>query len=192
MTKPDLIILPGLGGSGKTHWQSLWERDHPRARRFRPSSWDEPILSDWMAALTQAVSAAETPPVLVAHSLSCLLVAHWQKASAHPVAGAFLVGVPDPKAVIFPPEVGGFADVPETPFRFPALIVASSDDPYATLDHTRLRAAQWGAGLVEAGALGHINGPSGIGDWPQGRALLAAFGAGMGANGPTRFATPMG
>ncbi len=57
-------------------------------------------------------------------------------------------------------------------------IVASSNDPYGTLDHARRRAAQWGAGFIELGALGHINGSSGLGDWPDGLNLLAAFKAG--------------
>jgi predicted alpha/beta hydrolase family esterase len=56
--------------------------------------------------------------------------------------------------------------------------VASSNDPYGTLDHARRRAAQWGAGFIELGALGHINGSSGLGDWPDGLNLLAAFKAG--------------
>lgn len=36
----------------------------------------------------------------------------------------------------------------------------------------------WKAGLVMAGAAGHINGDSGLGAWPFGAALLEAFVAG--------------
>ena len=36
-------------------------------------------------------------------------------------------------------------------------------------------AADWGARIVEIGARGHINGESGLGDWPEGRALLASL-----------------
>ncbi len=64
--------------------------------------------------------------------------------------------------------------------RFPALIVASTDDPYGTLDHATSCAIAWSAGLVVAGALGHINGASRLGHWPQGMALFSAFRSGAG------------
>lgn len=174
----DIIILPGIGGSGEEHWQTHWERSNPRARRFQPTNWNQPDLSDWIAALDRAVAATEEAPLLVAHSLACLLIAHWQRASPLPVAGAFLVAVPDPKSEVFPAEAAGFADVPQDRFRFPSLIVASSDDPYGTIGYARAQAARWGSGIVEAGALGHINGRSGLGDWPIGSVLFDAFAAG--------------
>ncbi|MEZ2132832.1 MULTISPECIES: RBBP9/YdeN family alpha/beta hydrolase [unclassified Sinorhizobium] len=174
----DVVILPGIGGSGEEHWQTHWERRNSRIRRFQPTDWDRPDLSDWIAALDRAVFTAEEAPLLVAHSLACLLVAHWQRASRLPVAGAFLVAVPDPKSEVFPAEAADFADVPRDKFRFPSLIVASSDDPYGEIEYARARAAQWGSGIVEAGPLGHINGQSGLGDWPNGWALFHAFAAG--------------
>ena len=50
------------------------------------------------------------------------------------------------------------------------------DEP--TIEHARERASQWGSGIVEVGELGHVNEASGLGDWPQGKALLVAFAAG--------------
>ncbi|TIX30708.1 MAG: serine hydrolase family protein, partial [Mesorhizobium sp.] len=104
-----------------------------------------------------------------------LLVAHWQLVSKRACAGAFLVAVPDPASQAFPASVRGFAGAPAGRLRFPSLIVASSDDPYGSLDHAGTKAAQWGSGLHVAGALGHINGDSGLGDWTEGMDLLAAF-----------------
>lgn len=169
------IHLPGIGNSGDTHWQSLWEAADPAIRRFAPASWDEPDLADWIEALERAVRAATTPPVLVAHSLACLLVAHWQKASALPVRGAFLVAVPDPQSPAFPSQASSFAHPPEDGLRFPSQIVASSNDPYGTLSYAEARAEQWGSELTVIGAASHINGQSGLGDWPEGRQLLMAF-----------------
>jgi len=91
-----MITLPGIGGSGEDHWQSLWEKAEPRLMRFQPTSWDEPELNDWVQSLERAIGGCERPPVLVAHSLACLLVAHWAMRSSSRVAGAFLVSVPDP------------------------------------------------------------------------------------------------
>jgi uncharacterized protein len=174
----DIIILPGIGGSGETHWQTHWERSHPNMRRFTPASWDKPVLSDWIASLKRAIDGCREPPLLVAHSLACLLVPHYCIESAGRIAGAFLVAVPDPGGAHFPQGAMEFADVPEARFYFPSLILASSNDPYGTLDYARRRAAQWGAGLVEVGELGHINSSSNLGEWPEGRNLLLAFSTG--------------
>lgn len=171
----EFIHLPGIGNSGEAHWQSRWELTDPSIRRFSPASWDEPDLADWIAALDRAVGAATTPPVLVAHSLACLLVAHWQKQTDAPVQGALLVAVPDPKSPAFPAEAAGFASVPEQRFRFPTMIVASTNDPYASLSYVQARAAQWGSEIINIGANGHINGASNLGDWPEGRRILEEF-----------------
>lgn len=160
----DIIILPGSGGSSDAHWQTHWERADPHMRRFQPSSWDAPDLTDWISALDRAVEASKAPPLLVAHSLACLLVAYWQRASPLTAAGAFLVGVPDPRAEVFPAYAATFTDPPKEKFRFPSLIVASADDPFATFDYACLRADQWGSGIVNVGPLGHIGSESALGD----------------------------
>lgn len=171
----EFIHLPGIGNSGAAHWQSHWEDANPGIRRFAPMDWDRPDLSDWIAALEHAVGQAQTPPVLVAHSLACLLVAHWQQVSSLPVKGAFLVAVPDPSSPAFPAEAASFANVPQARFRFSSLMVASANDPYASLSYARTRAEQWGSELKTIGAAGHINGQSGLDDWSEGLALLRNF-----------------
>ena len=171
----EFIHLPGIGGSGESHWQTRWEETNPAIRRFQPGNWDQPDLKDWIGALERAVREARTPPVLVAHSLACLLVAHWHQASSSPIKGAFLVAVPDPLSSIFPPKAAGFAEVPRARLPFPSLIVASANDPYGSLPYVRTRAEQWSSAVTVIGACGHINGESGLGDWPEGRALLMDF-----------------
>lgn len=171
----EVIHLPGIGNSGERHWQSLWEKADPAIRRFSPSSWDQPNLRDWIAALDHAVHAAQTPPILVAHSLACLLVAHWQEISDLPVKAAMMVAVPDPASPAFPAAAASFVDPPESRFRFPSLIVASNDDPYGSNSYAKARAEQWGSKLNVIGAVGHINDSSGLGDWPEGFALLHEF-----------------
>jgi predicted alpha/beta hydrolase family esterase len=171
----DIIILPGIGGSGKTHWQSTWQQCDPRMRRFEPRDWEAPELADWIEALDRAVAAAASPPVLVAHSLACLLVPHWAARTGRAVAGALLVAVPDPASPAFPAEAASFADPPRSRLPFPSLVIASSDDPYGSEAYVRRTAAAWGSRFVVAGALGHINAASGLGDWSQGREMLEAF-----------------
>lgn len=171
----EIIHLPGIGNSGKSHWHTLWEDADPAIRRFAPTSWDDPDCSDWVTALEKAVCAAQTPPILVAHSLACLLVAHWHQVSDLPVRGAMLVAVPDPLSPAFPSQARSFADAPQRKFRFPSLIVASTDDPYGSLPYVQTRAEQWGCDLTNIGAAGHINGESELGNWPEGLALLSEF-----------------
>ncbi|MAC57377.1 MAG: hypothetical protein CMH85_03680 [Novosphingobium sp.] len=174
MTLP-VLLLPGIGGSGPDHWQSHWERTDPDMTRFAPSDWDRPELADWCEALDRAVGTLDRPPILVAHSLACLLVAHWAAARETPVAGAMLVAVPDPCGQAFPDEARTFAQVPEQPLPFPSLIVASANDPYGTVDYSKRRARQWGSRLIALGPLGHINAGSNLGDWPEGRDILTSF-----------------
>ena len=76
---------------------------------------------------------------------------------------------------------------------FPATVIASSDDPYVTLARARAFAAAWGAAFVDAGALGHINAASGLGDWPAGRrAAGRAARARVGVSGPRRYGSVTG
>lgn len=165
-----LAIIPGIGNSGEAHWQTQWERLLPNTRRLSVADWDRPDLETWIAGLDRLVAGFNEPPLLVAHSLGCLLVAHW--AGRAPVTGALLVAPPDPNGPAFPAEAVSFGPIPRRPLPFPAIIVASSNDPYGSIDHAAGLASAWGADLAPAGALGHINGASGLSEWQWGRQLL--------------------
>ncbi|WP_176046260.1 alpha/beta hydrolase [Burkholderia sp. BCC1644] len=175
------VIVPGIGNSGPEHWQSHWETALPDAVRIAPASWDAPDLTDWIAALDAAVANARTPPLVICHSLGCLLFAHWHAVAARAVRGAFLVAVPDPEGPRFPVAARAFARLPNGRFDgLPVLAVASSDDPYDPSG----RALEWvterGATPLPIGARGHLNVASGLAEWREGRALLDAFAAGLG------------
>lgn len=167
------LIVPGIGNSGPRHWQTLWERQHPRWQRVQQCDWDRPVLTEWLPALASAVAGFAAPPVLIAHSMGCLLVARWAKRSSLPVRAAFLVAIPDPAGPMFPPAAQGFQPVPSEKLRFPSLVAASSDDPFGSVEYARRCAEQWGSTFVDVGAAGHINAESGLGDWPAGLVLLA-------------------
>jgi hypothetical protein len=68
-----------------------------------------------------------------------------------------------------------FAPIPREPLPFPTLLVASRNDPYASFDTSSRIAAMWGSTFVDAGAVGHINADSGIGEWTEGVRLLASL-----------------
>ena len=170
-----VLMLPGWNGSGPRHWQSIWQRQRPEIGRVEQSSWTEPVLGDWAAALEGAVHAARSPVLLVAHSLGCALVSHWARAgSAGRVAGALLVAPAD----VDDPSLGTprtFSPIPWEPLPFPSWVVASRNDPYATFERAATFARAWGAQLLDAGKSGHINVESGHGAWPRGATLLAAL-----------------
>lgn len=167
-----ILILPGYGDSDASHWQSLWQLEHPEYRRVHQDSWESPVMDDWLRRLDEAVSATANPPVLVAHSLACLVVARWAAQTKRQVQGALLVAPPDPTTSVFPSSATGFATVTNLRFNFPSIVIASSDDPYGTMAFQNWCAESWGSRFIDAGARGHLNGKSGLGSWPEGRTYL--------------------
>jgi predicted alpha/beta hydrolase family esterase len=135
--------------------------------------WDKPDLQEWLESLHRQITGSRRPPVLVAHSLGCSLVAHWVETFGRGVKAALLVCPSDVDSPAHtPPEVRGFSPMPLVPFPFQSIVVASTDDPRVALERAALFARSWGARLVTVEAAGHMNESSGIGHWPQGRALL--------------------
>jgi predicted alpha/beta hydrolase family esterase len=169
---PPVLILPGFGNSDRHHWQTIWELRHSDWQRVNLSDWDSPDCDDWVRVLDAAVQACSSPPLLVAHSLACLLVAHWARRSQFALQGAFLVAVPDPQSERFPATARGFVPVPMAPLPFRSLVVASTNDPFGSSAHAKLCAAAWGSDFVDIGQAEHINADSGHGEWNQGYALL--------------------
>jgi predicted alpha/beta hydrolase family esterase len=55
---------------------------------------------------------------------------------------------------------------------FPSVVVASSDDPYVTVERATTFATAWGSALKLVEGAGHLNSASGLGEWPAGYALL--------------------
>ncbi|MCD2442718.1 alpha/beta hydrolase [Agromyces sp. SYSU K20354] len=165
------LIVPGIGGSGPAHWQTLWERDLS-AVRIDPSSWEEPRLDDWLAALDRASDEVGPGAVIIAHSMGCLAAAEWVALDPSRASAVLLVAPPDPDGPRYPVEAFEFARIGRHPLAPPTLVVASEDDPYGTRAYAAALAETWGAGFVSVGPLGHINADSGIGAWPEGRELL--------------------
>ena len=167
-----VLILPGLSSSGPEHWQSHWERAHPEFLRVEQDDWERPRCADWIAHLEVAVRDAGPDAVLVAHSLACTLVARWAETTEQTVRGALLVAPSDTEAPSYPGGTEGFKPMPRNHLPFPSIVVASTDDPYVTLERAEEFARAWGSELVNIGPAGHVNSASGLGDWPAGFALL--------------------
>ena len=178
-TRSRCFIVPGLNNSGPRHWQSRWEAIRDDCVRVDLGAWSNPHRSHRVTKLDLAIAHADRPVVLVAHSLGCLAVAWWaaladQERLAQ-IAGALLVAPPDVEAPEAKDVVRRFAPAPRVEFPFRAMLVASRDDPCASIERSEVFARRWGAEFVDAGYLGHINSDSFLGDWPQGLSLLESL-----------------
>jgi uncharacterized protein len=172
-----VLLLPGWLDSGPAHWQSRWEALHGDTRVVQ-SDWLWPKRGDWMARLEEVLLEDERPALLVAHSLGCQLVAAWTAHSRHTarVVGALLVAPPDLEREDMPPNLLPWRPIVRARLPFAATVVMSSDDPFCASERGAWMAQGWGAGRVDIGAKGHVNGESGLGDWPAGRSLLERLG----------------
>jgi predicted alpha/beta hydrolase family esterase len=172
----DLLIIPGLGGSGPDHWQTRWEQKLSTATRVRQRDWDKPQRDEWVAAIAAAIRAATRPVILVAHSLGVIAAIHASRDTAPWVKGAFLVAPPAEERLAGVAETDPiFRPYPRRKLTFPAVLVASREDPYSSFAEAEELARDWGAKLIDAGAAGHLNAESGHGPWPEGLLQFAAF-----------------
>lgn len=183
----DILMVPGWSSSGDGHWQTRWQRSLKTARRVEQADWLHPNREKWIGTLisTIAKTGSDVPVILIAHSLGVVAVAH--AAAQMPrglVAGAFLVAPadvdharqwPQTNGYFFDNPDHGFAPVPMQRLPFPAVLIASTSDPYCSYQRAETMSLAWGATLVSAGDAGHINSESGHGPWPEGLMRLGWF-----------------
>lgn len=165
--QPLILTVPGLDNSGPAHWQSIWEAERTDTIRAELGMWDRPHRNSWVTKLNEAISRADRPVILAAHSLGCLAVAWWAALETQPfgqpVAGALLVAPPEVDAAGPETRIAAFGPAPKLLLPFPSVVIASSDDPYISLARAHGLAKYWGSHFVEAGAHGHLNAESGLG-----------------------------
>jgi predicted alpha/beta hydrolase family esterase len=155
------LILHGYQGSGPGHWQT-WLAGRLRsgdATVHYPDlpDADDPHLPAWLDLLERELSAIEAPPVVICHSLACILWMHHVAGGGAPAERVLLVAPPSPAGV---PEV--LAEFFPVPLVEAGRLVWADDDPYCPE----------GAGNVYPGegdllpGQGHINPDAGYGAWP--------------------------
>ncbi|HRN75526.1 alpha/beta fold hydrolase [Ottowia sp.] len=171
-----VLTLPGWQGSGPEHWQSRWEALHGFIR-VEQHDWMRPLRGDWTARLQDVVLAQPAPVLLAAHSLGCLLAAWWatHSGTVDRVIGALLVAPPEIERADNRVQIPGWAPPARRRLPFRSIVVASSADPFGSLESASRLAADWGSDFVNLGARGHLNAESGLGDWPEGLALLRSL-----------------
>lgn len=181
----DILIVPGWGDSDADHWQSRWARNMRTARRVEQDDWMRPDRERWVARIVDAVNAATQPAMLVGHSLGVAAILHAApRLRRERVAGAFLISPSDLDAMDQWPTdagqswseiAGSFAPMPATRLPFPSKVIASSTDPFVTIERAQALGTAWGADVSILANAGHINTRSGHGPWPEGLLSFGAF-----------------
>ncbi|KQZ65980.1 alpha/beta hydrolase [Sphingopyxis sp. Root1497] len=169
-----ILFVPGLRDHVEDHWQTHAARAIPGAVTVAPLAADRLSRAGQVAALDAALRAIDGEVVMVAHSAGCLTTVHWALAPTRPIRAALLVapadienplpaGYPEPAAL----KQGGWFPIPRKPLPFPAITVASRNDPLAAFDRVAGFADAWGTALHDAGEVGHLNPAAGYGPWPE-------------------------
>ena len=184
MRRPTTVFVPGLRDHVPDHWQTLLQARLPGSVCVPRLGRENLALAAWVEALEATVAAIRGPIVLVAHSAGVMMVAQWARAhSTRSVNGALLAAPPDFESGL-PPGYpsreslaeNGWMPIARELLPFRSIVVASTNDPLATVDRAAGFARDWGSELVDAGAVGHLNPASGFGEWPQAAELLVTLG----------------
>lgn len=168
-TMQTTLIVPGLSGSGPDHWQTWLERQLPHSVRVIQSDWEDPDLPRWSARVRRELNRAAGRVFIVAHSFGCLAAVQTAFDYRELVGGLMLVAPADPDRF----ELDRV--VPKHPLGVPAIVVASTNDPWMSFRRAAEWADNWGAEMINLGAAGHINVNSGFGSWPQGLAIYRSL-----------------
>ena len=104
----------------------------------------------------------------------CILTAAWAEVSRSTgrVQGALLVAPGDPEREELQGVLPSWTPIVRQRPPFPSTLVGSRNDPYCSFEKAQSLADSWGSRFVDFGERGHINAESGLGDWPEGMALL--------------------
>ncbi|NNV55671.1 RBBP9/YdeN family alpha/beta hydrolase [Limnovirga soli] len=168
------FIIPGLGNSGPEHWQTYFETTSDNFIRIQQKEWDAPACLDWVNTIEAALKGYDLSKViLIGHSLGCTTIAHWYAQFGKTIKGALLVAPSDIEATIYNFPATGFAPIPLGKMEFKTIVVASTNDPWVSLERAAYFAECWGSDFINIGEAGHINAEAGFYKWQQGLDVLS-------------------
>jgi hypothetical protein len=157
--------VPGLRGSGETHWQTWLEQEFAGSARVVQDDWSLPDLDRWADRVAETVeSLGPGPHALAAHSFGCLAALHAvARRPGLAVAQLLLVAPAEPAKFELAHRL------PRARLRVPSCVVASDNDPWMSAASARAWARRWGSDWLNLGDAGHVNVASGFGPLPIAR-----------------------
>ncbi len=174
MGRPSFLILHGYQGSGPGHWQT-WLAGRLRAADAQVAypdlpDPDQPQLRSWLDALAGELDALGVPPVVLCHSLACLLWLHHAAVGGAPASRVLMVAPPTPRIELeplqsfLPPPLDAGALRTSAPEG--VRLVCSDDDPYCP-EGADVAYASLGLPTDVIPGRGHLNPDAGLGPWPE-------------------------
>ncbi|WP_310441051.1 alpha/beta hydrolase [Sulfurimonas sp.] len=168
--KQKILILHGWGGSDFPHWQS-WlaaeiAKNYGCVSFLKFSNPDFPSKEKWIEELLKELEDFR-PDIVVCHSLANILWFHICNGSVSAkIQKLFLVAPPSLGCDI--EELKSFfpCEIPTNLYAKEALIVASTNDPYMSLDEAKSLQTALNIPMIVLNDAGHINTDSGYGEWP--------------------------
>ncbi len=177
MGRPSYLILHGYQGSGPGHWQT-WLAGRLRAADAQVAypdlpDADQPQLRSWLDALARELDALGEPPVVLCHSLACLLWLHHVAGGGAPASRILLVAPPSPAIELEPLQSFLPAPLDADALRASApdgaRMVCSDNDPYCP-ERADVAYASLDVPADVIAGRGHLNPDAGLGPWPEAEA----------------------
>lgn len=168
------VIVPGVGGSEESHWQTWLQQQLTSSSRVQQRNWQQPVLSDWVEAWVEHVAHIAEPVQIVAHSFGCLTsiaALHQYPQLQSKVEQLTLVAPANPERF----GEMGFARNSKRNYlsyfqglrlNVPTALILSENDPWFALPDALNLAQAWQIEPIILGAVGHINVASGFGAFP--------------------------
>ena len=165
-----VLLLHGWGGSDDPHWQSYLAsqiaKDYGTVSFLRLKDPDSPKKDEWMRQLKESLTDFK-PDVVICHSLANILWFHLcnEQIDMPEIKKLFLVALPSLKQEI--KEVDTFfpIKVPKNLYAHEAILVASTNDPYMSLNEVKELKQRLNIPMKILENAGHINADSGYGKW---------------------------
>lgn len=177
--KPTIVIVPGLRDHVPEHWQTLLEARLAKVACVPRRKGDKLSCAAWVAELDGTLEGVSGPVVLVAHSAGVMITVHWAQMHARRIQGALLAApvdletpLPEGYPTLEAIQANGWLPIPRGRLPFPAIVAASTNDPLCAFARSESYARDWGASLLNAGEVGHLNPAAGFGEWKEAEILL--------------------
>ena len=169
------VIVPGVGGSEHTHWQSWLQRQLMSCSRVQQKDWNNPVLETWISEFVNTVAPIQGKIQIVAHSFGCLTTV--AALAQHPelnqkIKNLILVAPANPARF----GEAGFARDSQQDYQgyfhqlkiaVPTTLLMSENDPWLNFEDAQCLAKASKLNPINLGQVGHINVASGFGPFPE-------------------------